>query len=303
MTERLALFFALIAVGWFIRRRGVMSSAGVRDLIRLIIDVLMPALTFTSTALNLTPAVAGLDRWFAGPLLGMPLLAIGVCLAGVILGYALLPLTGLKGERAVTFVFLIGFANSSFLPIPLSYALYGELGVLYVMLYLFGWMLLFWTYGMKMIRGRPEFKFLVHPQMLALYFGAAVGLSSTHVPELVAEMLKLIGGSAVPLALLCVGCVMAEQGVDVARDWRPVTVMTVGKMLILPAAAVAAVRAGWLGEPLGSLAVLQAAMPCMAQAALYVVRFGGDTKLAGSASFVTTLAAAATVPLFLGLIK
>ena len=303
MAERLFLFFALIGLGWLLRRRGTLGHSGVRDLIRLIIDVLMPALTFTATALYLTPQTAGLERGLAGPFFGLPLLAIAVCLLGALVGHALLPLTGLKGERAVTFVFLIAFANSSFLPIPLSYAIFGELGVLYVMLYLVGWMLLFWTLGMRMIRGRPEYRFLIHPQMLAMYLGAALGLTGTKVPGMLMEVLKLIGGSAIPLALLCVGGVMAEQRISFSKDWRPVVVMTAGKMLFLPAAVLLAVRWGGIGEPLGSAAVLQAAMPCMAQAALYVVRFGGDTRLASSASLVTTLSAAVTVPFFMGLIR
>ncbi len=148
MAERLVLFFALIALGFVLRKRKTITDSGIRDLIRLIIDVLMPALTFTSTALLLNPETAGVGKGIGGPLFGMPLLAIAICLGGAALGWALLPLAGLKGERGLTFVFLIGFANSSFLPIPLSYAVSGELGVLYVMLYLAGWMLLFWTLGM-----------------------------------------------------------------------------------------------------------------------------------------------------------
>jgi malate permease and related proteins len=302
MTQRLFLFFALIALGFLLRRRNTIGTAGIKDLIRLIIDVLMPALTFTSTALLLTPQTAGLDRGIAGPLLGMPLLAFAICLAGAGLGWLLLPMAGLKGERGLTFIFLIGFANSSFLPIPLSYAVSGELGVLYVMLYLAGWMLLFWTLGMYMIRGKPEYKFLLHPQMLAMYLGTALGLSGTHVPDILTEVLKMIGASGIPLALLCVGAVMAEQGVDLRKDWRPVSVMVAGKMLILPGLVLALVKWGGLGAPLGPHAVLQAAMPCMAQAALYVVRFGGDIRLAGAASFATTLVAALTVPFFMGLI-
>ena len=303
MAERLFLFFVLIGLGWLLRRRETLGKAGVRDLIRLIIDVLMPALTFTSTAQFLTPATAGLERGLAGPLLGLPLLAIGICLLGAGVGYALLPLTGLKGERAVTFVFLIAFANSSFLPIPLSYAIFGELGVLYVMLYLVGWMLLFWTLGMKMIQGRPAFRFLFHPQMLAMYLGAGLGLSGTRVPAMLMDVLKLIGGSAIPLALLCVGGVMAEQRISFKQDWRPVLLMTAGKMLVVPGLVFWAVRWSGLPSPLGPAAVLQAAMPCMAQAALYVVRFGGDARLASSTSFITTLSAAVTVPLFMNLLK
>lgn len=303
MSEKLFLFFALIGLGWFLRKRQTLGHTGIRELIRLIIDVLMPALTFVSTAQFLTPATAGLDRGIAGPLLGLPLLAIGICLLGMAVGYALLPFTGLKGERAVTFVFLIAFANSSFLPMPLSLAVFGEIGVLYVMLYLVGWMVLFWTLGMKMIQGKPAFRFLLHPQMLAMYLGTALGLTETKIPVMLMDVLKIIGGSAIPLALLCVGGVMAEQKISLHKELRPVVLMTIGKMLVVPGLVLVAVRWGGIDGSLGKSAVLQAAMPCMAQAALYVVRFGGDVRLATSTSFITTLSAAITVPIFMNLIK
>lgn len=303
MTDRLLILFLLIGVGYFLRKRGVVGSAGLKDIVQLNIDVLMPALVFYMTAVGLTPEAAGLEKGFSGPLLGLPLVAAAVCLGGAAMAYALLPLSGLKGKRRGTFIFLLAFANSSFLPIPLIYALRGESGMLEVILYGFGYTSLFWTFGMWVLHGRPEPRYLLHPNLIALAAGAVLGLSGTVLPQAVLEFMRLLGNSAIPIALLCVGGVLAEQGIKLASDWRPLAVMTGAKLLLVPAIALVVVKFAGLPEPLSSQAVLQAAMPCMAQAAIFVSRFGGDARLAGASSFLTTLVSALTVPFFLGMIK
>lgn len=303
MTDRLLIFFLLIGVGYFLRKKGVLGPAGLKDIVQLNIDVLMPALVFYTMSTRLTPEAAGLERGISGPLLGLPLVAVCVCLGGAALAYALLPLAGLKGNRRNTLVFLLAFANSSFLPIPLIYTLRGEGGVLEVILYSIGYTPLFWTFGMWVLHGRAEPRYLLHPNLVALAVGALIGLTGTAMPEALTEFMRLLGNSAIPVALLCVGGVLAEHGIRLSADWRPLTVLTAAKLLMAPAAALMAVRVFGLAEPLSSQAVLQASMPCMAQAALYTARFGGDARLAGASTFLTTLLSAATVPFFLGMIK
>jgi len=303
MTDRLLIFFLLIGVGYFIRKRGVVGSAGLKDIVQLNIDVLMPALVFTMTTLRLTKETAGLEKGVLGPLLGLPLVAVAVCLGGAALAYLLSPLAGVKGSRKGTFIFLMAFANSSFLPIPLIYALRGEGGVLEVILYGLGYTTLFWTFGMWVLHGRPEPRYLLHPNLLALAAGAVLGLSGTVLPEALIEFVRLLGNSAIPIALLCVGGVLAEQGIRLSANWRPLAVMTGAKLLAAPVIVLVVLKVTGLPEPLSSQAVLQASMPCMAQAALFVSRFGGDARLAGASSFLTTLVSAVTIPFFLGMIR
>src|SRR5688572_1336745 len=183
MTERILVFFALAAVGYWVRKRGIIGAAGVRDMIRLNMDICLPALSFSSAAANLTPDVAGLDRGIAGPLLGFPLAAAVTCFAGFLLGRVTAPLAGLKGKSARTYAYILSFANAAFLPFPVSYALHGEQGALYVSLYLLGYTPLFWTVGMWIIGGRWNPKLAIHPILIAVIAGSAVGMSGVRLPE------------------------------------------------------------------------------------------------------------------------
>jgi len=303
MTEKILFFFALAGIGFALRKRGTVGGQGVRQLIVLTMDVLMPALNFYTAASRLTMDLAAPGKLFAGPLLGLPLTAVLVIAAGGLLSWVTAGLAGLKGKRKATFIVLVTFANSSFLPIPLSYALNGENGVLFVNMYNLSYIPILWTVGMWLMGGKAALKYAFHPAPMALIAGAIFGMTGTRLPEWLLDALRLLGNSAIPLAMICVGAVMAEQPLGFGRDLKPLLFVSAEKLVVVPLLAVMALGRVAVPEPMHTQAILQAAMPCMAQAGLYTVRFGGDVGLASRAAFLTTVLSIITVPLFLGMLR
>jgi len=300
MTEKILMFFALAGLGFAIRKAGMLTRDGVRDLIRLNMDICVPALTLVTAATRLTPSMAGLDRGVAGPLLGLPLAAIILVLVSVGIGYATVPLAGVSRRRAPTYVFIIAFANALFLPIPLAYALRGEDGILFVNLFYAGYVLLFWTLGTWMLSGRVRWGFFLHPNLFALLIGAWIGMAGWTIPPLLLDILKVVAAGAIGLALIYSGAVLGEERLSFAHDFRALSVLAVVKLVVLPALTLLAVRAVAAPGPIAFQTVLQASMPVMAQAGIYVDRFGGDTGFASRAAVFTSLLCLVTVPFFVG---
>jgi hypothetical protein len=300
MIQRILMFFALAVAGYVLRRGSVITRAGVKDLVKLNMDVLMPVLTFVTAASRLTPQMAALGKGLASPLLGLPLAAVCVIAAGALLGWLTAGLTGLRPRSRPTYIYLLAFSNSTLLPIPLSYAILGEDGILFVNLYFFGYTLLVWTVGTWMLRGRAELKYLLHPNVIALILGAVLGASGVVLPGLLVDVLKMVGASAIPLGLIYSGAVLADQRLSIAGHTRALGMMALVKLVAVPALALAVLRLAPVPEPMALQCLLQASMPCMAQAGIYVSRFGGDTSFAGKTSVVTTILCMATVPFFLG---
>ena len=301
MTERILIFFALGAAGFLFRRYRIIGSAGTRDLVRLNLDVLLPALTFSIAADRLTPAMAGLERGFAGALLGLPLTAVVIVAVGGLLGWVTAPFTGLNPRSRRTYIFLLAFANCTFLPIPLSYALKGEAGILFVNLYFLGYTLLIWTVGKWVVKGSASFRSLLNPNVIALVLGAAIGTSGVRLPPVLLEVLKMVGSSLIPLGLIYSGAVLAEQKLILGADTRSLVFMSAIKLVILPLIALAFLSRVRVPEPMASQAILQAAMPCMAQSGIYVAHMGGDVSFASKAAVVTTILCVVSVPFFLGI--
>ena len=244
--------------------------------------------------------MAALDAGIAGPLLGLPLAAILLTLASVAIGFATVPLAGVSRRRTPTYVFILTFANALFLPIPLAFALRGEDGVLFVNLFYAGYLVLFWTLGTWLLSGKVRWGFFLHPNLFALVLGAWVGMAGWTVPGPLLDILKIVAGGAIGLALIYSGAVLGEERLSFARDARALAVLAGVKLVVFPLLALLAVRAVAAPGPIAFQAVLQAAMPCMAQAGLYVDRFGGDTGFASRAAVLTSLLCLVTVPFFLG---
>jgi len=301
MTERILIFLALGAAGFLFRRYRVIGNAGTRDMVALNMNVLLPALTFSIAADRLTPAMAGLSKGFAGPLLGLPLTAAVIVAAGALLAWLTAPFTGLSRHSRRTYIFLLSFANCTFLPIPLSYAMRGEEGVLFVNLYFLGYTLLFWTVGKWMVKGSASLRSLLNPNVVALVAGAAIGTSGIRLPEALLSVLKMVGSSVIPLGLIYSGAVLAEQKLAIGSDARSLAFMSAVKLVVLPLIALAFLSRFRVPEPMASQAILQAAMPCMAQSGIYVAHMGGDTSFASKAAVVTTILCVLTVPFFLGM--
>lgn len=301
MTERILFLFSLVIVGFVLRKIRMFGPAGVMDLVRFNMDFLLPVLVFITAAERLTPEVAAVSKGIAGPLMGLPVAAAAVIGAGTVLGHLTAGLSGVRKASRPTYVYIIAFANAAFLPVPLSFALRGEDGVLFVSLYMLGYTPLLWSLGVWMLKGRTQAAYLVHPVLLGLIAGAALGLTGTALPRPVVGLLKLVGDSSIPLALIYSGAVLAEQRLSLGRDVRPLAWIALVKLVAVPAVAVLVLRLLAVPEPMGTQALLQAAMPCMAQAGLYVARFGGDTGLASKSALLTTALCVITVPFFLSL--
>jgi len=299
VTEKIIFLFALVLVGFGLRKIRLFGSAGVMDLVKLNMDFLLPVLVFITSATRLTPKAAAVSSGFAGPLLGMPLVALAVVLTGLVLGYLTVRLSGTRPKSRGTYIYILTLANAAFLPVPLSYAMKGEDGVLFVSLYMLGYTPLMWSLGVWLLKGRMQVRLLFHPILIGLIAGAAFGLSGTRLPPSLVALLKLVGNSSIPLALIYSGAVLAEQKLALGRDLKPLIWVSAVKLVAVPAVAVAVLRLWAIPEPMASQSVLQAAMPCMAQAGLYVARIGGDTGLASKASLVTTALCVVTVPFFL----
>ena len=182
MTEKILILFALVIVGFVLRKVRLFGSAGVMDLVRFNMDFLLPVLIFITSAERLTPEVAAFSKGLASPLIGLPLTAFFVIGVGAALGYLTVGISGTRRASRGTYVYILAFANAAFLPVPLSYALRGEDGVLFVSLYMLGYTPLLWSLGVWMLKGRIPAGFLVHPVLIGLLAGAALGLTGTELP-------------------------------------------------------------------------------------------------------------------------
>jgi hypothetical protein len=148
-----------------------------------------------------------------------------------------------------------------------------------------------------------------NPLVLATVGGLLVQALGLRMPEPVDATLLRLGQAALGLGLLCVGASLrplAAPGADPAlvRGALRLTVwMTTAKLLAMPLTALLLARALGLDALATTIVVVFASVPTSPASSVLASRMGGDGPLAAFLITVSTLASAATLPLWLALVR
>ncbi|MBA1145545.1 AEC family transporter [Ectothiorhodospiraceae bacterium WFHF3C12] len=295
----LAPIFALIALGYGLRRLGFPGEAAWPALERLVYYVLFPALLVETLGTAEVSVLRGL--W-----VGLAVVtAIG---AMAVLTSLLRPLLALDGPAYTSF-FQGSIRFNTYVGIAAAIGLFGPEGgavaamVMAVMIPLVNVL----SVGVlarhadnrtgpgPLVRG-----IATNPLILGCVAGALLNLSGVGLPGGLDRITGTIGRGALPLGLLTVGA-----GLSIQAAWRRRGVIAMGsvaKLAVLPLLCLAAARVFALGELEMRVVVLFGALPTATSAYILARQLGGDGPLMAGLLTAQTLAAVLTLPVTLVLL-
>jgi len=296
LTSTILTFVAIVGVGALLRAGKILRSEDARPINALIIYVGLPAFIFT--------AVHGAT--LRADLGGVVAIAWVVFIAMALLGWAAARLMKLPREMAGGFIIATALGNTGYIGYPITAALLGDRNLPEAIFYdVFGTvgalvlvgLLIAQHYGTNdEARVNPLKELATFPAVIAL--GVALLLRPFEIPIPVSTGLGLLANMVAPLIMVSVGLSLKFR--TLGRAARPLVVLSVLRLLVAPviALAVGTLVLGGVGGgmPL-RVAVLEAGMPAMMLTLVVGERFGLDTDFIASAIFVTTAAAAITLPL------
>lgn len=303
---------ALILLGRVLRIRFRYSEAFWRDLERLAYFVLLPSL-FVS-------GLAGAD--FTGLRVGVLALVLAISsVAGALLVWALRRWISPEDGPAFTSVFQGGVRFNNYIGLVVATALWGAEGlalaalcnaVLVPLVNVTSTMTLA-RHGMGQGGvGAVAREVATNPLVLACVAGLALhtlgastaGAALVGAPVLgdvlvaLGELLRILGGAALPIGLLCVGA-----GLRRPKGTRQTTVLIGWSMLFrflaVPAITAAVALGLGLSGPVAMVAVLFQSVPTASSAYVLARRLGGDAPLMAAIIAVQTGVGLVTIPLWL----
>ena len=216
--------------------------------------------------------------------------------------------------RAIT----ASFGNNAQLGIPMAAALFGEIGLqlhlsivsLHALILLTVLTLLVerdLAHAMARDAGTPASlsrtllltarNTVIHPIVLPVLAGMAWNLTGAPIPGPIDEVLQMLGTAVVPLCLVAIGLSLGHYGLRGAAG--PALMLAAAKLLVQPALVLAVgYGMGLRGLPLAVI-VMAAAMPTGSNALMFAQRYRSGEAEATAAIVISTLAFAATAPLWL----
>lgn len=299
IISQIGILLLIVLVGVLARFWKVLTEAVTRDLNKLVIGLTLPILYFYVLAAQTSREVL-ISSWY------LPLLAVGIVLTGAILAYCYSRFISVPNPQKKTFLYLSSFTNCGFLAIPLALFLFGQEGVVRVVIFNLGFSILIWTLGVSILRGEGKinviFKNLFNPGTIALALGFLGVTLGVKLPYIIDGAFGLIGGITIPLAMLIIGGILAGQKFHKKVAVKLIIPLVLIRLLIIPALALGIGKLFSFPSPILGIFVLQAGMPSASTTPLFVQRYGGDPDLAGSGVFFTHLLSIVTVPFWISLI-
>lgn len=293
--------FLVILAGGLIRRAKWLTEEADHSLMKLVVNLLIPALILDALLGN--DALKELSNVVAAPLVGFGTVVLGLAVA-----YAAAPLFGLKDlVRRRTFAFTIGIYNYGYIPIPLAILLFDRetLGVLF--LHNLGVEVAVWTVCLALLRGGMvgNWKAIINPPILAVLGGLAAHYGGIHgyMPQFFLGAIRLLGSSAIPLALLLIGATMADNltEFDPTKGAPTVIGASLVKLVIIALLLLGIAVALPVSLELKRVIVLQAAMPAAVFPLIMSKHYGGHVPTALRVVFWTSLLSLVTIPLWIKL--
>lgn len=287
-----AVVAVVVAVGVLVARWNVLGPSARQMLNRFAFVVATPALLVDVITSAGQPVADGRR---------LAVIAASALVTGAVVYVAVRRVIGLDRTQSVIAMLASSYVNSANLGIPLAvYVLGDAAAVIPVLVFQVAF------YGpvalavLDVLSGnrqaRPVMRFaapLRNPIVLAAACGVGVAATGGSLPPVVAEAVHMIGGAAVPVALIVFGMAVAEPPyLPQGPNRQAVAVATAAKCLLHPAVAgvIAVAVFGVTGRELVTAMVL-AALPTAQNVYIYAGQYGTGQQLARDTAVVTTLAA------------
>ena len=297
-----AQIFLLGAVGFCLFKRQVFGAEGLTILSRLVVEVTLPLFIFCQLIkdfrFDLYP------KWWL-----FPILSIAITVFGLLLGY--LFSTFIHGEHHKTqFVSLVAFQNSGYLPLALIKAILpadksGPM-LIYLILFLLGFNLVVWSFGVHMLSSHENKKFelgtLFSPPVIAVLAGLVAIILGVNkfFPGTILKPMQAIGECTVPLAMFVVGGSLAAVKLKHV-DKKAMALLILAKLLIMPAIGFALILKLKLPELIGLFILMQLAVPPATSLAVIAKHYRKEDLLISQGIFFGHIVGMVSVPLFLSL--
>lgn len=202
--------FVVMALGYAMRKIGILSSEADRSLTRLVVTLLAPCLAFDTIVGN--EGLANPENWLLPPILGFASIALGIAVSRWGARCFQIP----EGEpRRRTFVFATSLHNYGYIPLPLCNALFDRdtMGVLFA--FFLGVELAFWSIAVAQLTGHAEkgnWRSALNAPIVAIPTAIALNAlgAKAWMPTSIATTFHLLGVCAIPLGLLLSGALIAD---------------------------------------------------------------------------------------------
>ena len=287
----------MVLLGYVAYKKGFIGEQGVEDMSQLLLKFVTPMVVISSFQREFS--FDALSQW-------------GLMLVVTIGSYALLILIATlayknkKDEHWSENRISIVFGNNGFMAIPLLQALVGDWGVFLVSVNIVILNIMFWTYGMKILKSDSKMRFkqaFINPGSIGVFIGFLLFVSPLELPKPLSDTVNSLAALNTPIAMIVLGGFLAQT--DLKQLFKNVEFYKLSAIRLVLVAVISFGILYFIPLPKEMMAV--AAICSVTPSATAVPMLSSitnkDYKYASGAVVITTIISAFTIPLLMTLAK
>ncbi len=299
-VQVMVTLFAIVVLGYVLRRFGLMGGDFDKRLSTLIIDVCCPLLILSSVMGDKLPDSR----------LILPLLCVGF------VTYTILTVVAFTLPRLISndrleqgmIGFCIMFGNVGFIGYPIVASIFGPQAIFYAALLNMPNTFFIFTAGVMLVKGERsihsfKWKLLASPMMVAAYVAAIIVVLGVHVPSVIGEPVSMVGNITVPGSLLVIGSSLARISMRKMLAHGKVYVATALRLVAVPVGLYLFFKACGTNELVNDINTTVVAMPVAAFGTMFCMKYERDSRLMTEITFMSTVLSVLSIPLIRILIK
>lgn len=337
VLKQMVVILVLVAVGFFLRRRGTVDAKMKQGLSNLVVQVFNPALIVSGVLGD------GGSRDTRSVLIVTGIAAASYAIL-ILIGHVLGKLQTRRNEEQRMIELMYVFSNVGFIGIPVIQAVLGDQYIIYVAIFIIEYNLLIYTYGAALMDGAgkgggerkmgkasdrpsPDASRIAGPDNAAAKAGAAEGQKARsgatrlkkailnpgtlagilalvlffghiQLPYILTRSISYLAQIATPMSLLIIGFTVAEQeDLKAVLKNRQMYVFTLMKMLAVPYALSFFLKLLPVPLDIQMLVLVMLAMPVGSMPLLMANERGFETDLCSDCILSTTIVSVLTLPL------
>ena len=278
------IIFSLIGIGFFTRKKGLVSREGQKNITDLVINIILPCNIVTSFLQELPDS------------------ALRDCVMIFLISVAAEALCMLYTKYAYNNV------NENQKKCLTAEGVYGPMGLMLASVYLIPVRIIMWSKGIAIFSGQSNRKdtfrkVITHPCVIACAIGIVIMLTDLFagialVPDWLFEMLYTVGRCNTALSMMVIGMILSDINLSELID-KTVIRYTIDRLLIIPGVLgmilFALYKCGIVSGLAPRLAVLLAAMPAAATTSMLSSKYECAPDFATKMVILSTLCSIPTI--------
>lgn len=290
----LVTIIAIIALGFFLGRKKLISSKTNADLVNLLLTIFMPAALLSAFPTEFSQDSA--ELFAQGFLAGLAVMFAMTLAAGLFFSK-----TFFKGELRYEAKFAFIFNNATFLGYPLISTAFGQEVVIAYCGFIVAFNFALFSYGVYLFERKLSPKFFkelfLNPNIIAVLLGMVMFLSGFHLWSPLQNAVSYVAAATTPLSLVCIGYMLSRAEFKALwKRWR-LAVIAGMQLVFAPFLTWLVTIVLRFPSEVVTVCTLIQALPTATSLGLFAEKYGGHQVEASELVVISTALSMVTLPL------